>query len=83
MVSSNIVNLLSPRGLAYWITDFSQNQNKGLHLNTYGFEDVLNLKRILDLENMLNSLKCSQKGERIYIGRKHGMSKKQYISVYN
>ena len=81
MVSSNIVNLLNSRGLAYWITDFSQNQNKGLHLNTYGFEDVLNLKRIL--ENMLNSLKCSQKGERIYIGRKHGMSKKQYISVDN
>jgi len=48
-------------------------QNKGLHLNTYGFihEDVLKLK--LALENLFgeNTLKCSihkhNKGERIYI----------------
>ena len=48
-------------------------QNKGLHLNTYGFsnQDVLNLKSTL--ENMFgeNTLKCSihkhKKGERIYI----------------
>ena len=48
-------------------------QNKGLHLNTYGFnsEDVLKLK--LCLENLFgnNSLKCSihkhPKGQRIYI----------------
>ena len=73
MVPSNIANLLSPRGLAYWIMDDGSLQNKGLHLNTYGFtnEDVLNLK--ITLENMFgeNSLKCSihkhQKGQRIYI----------------
>ena len=48
-------------------------QNRGLHLNTYGFkeEDVLLLKQ--NLENMFgeNSLKCSihkhTKGQRIYI----------------
>ena len=48
-------------------------QNKGLHLNTYGFtnRDILNLKSTL--ENMFgeNTLKCSihkhKKGERIYI----------------
>jgi LAGLIDADG DNA endonuclease family len=51
-------------------------QNKGLHLNTYGFtnQDVLNLKS--SLVNMFvpeaeNTLKCSihkhKKGERIYI----------------
>ena len=48
-------------------------QNKGLHLNTYGFsnKDVLKLKSTL--ENMFgeNTLKCSihkhKKGERIYI----------------
>jgi hypothetical protein len=48
-------------------------QNKGLHLNTYGFshEGVLSLKKTL--ENIFgdNSLKCSihkhNKGERIYI----------------
>jgi CRISPR/Cas system type I-B associated protein Csh2 (Cas7 group RAMP superfamily) len=48
-------------------------QNKGLHLNTYGFtsEDILKLKQTL--ENMFgeNSLNCSihkhNSGERIYI----------------
>ena len=48
-------------------------QNKGLHLNTYGFtsQDVLILK--YTLENMFGerTLKCSihkhKKGERIYI----------------
>jgi len=51
-------------------------QNKGLHLNIYGFthEDILILKRIL--ENMFgnNILKCSihkhNKGERIYMWEK-------------
>jgi len=48
-------------------------QNKGLHLNTYGFsnQEVFKLKNIL--ENMFgeNTLKCSihkhKKGEIIYI----------------
>ena len=73
IVPSNIQNLLSPRGLAYWIMDYDSLQNKGLHLNTYGFtsQDVLILK--YTLENMFGerTLKCSihkhKKGERIYI----------------
>ena len=78
IVPLNIKNLLTPRGLAYWIAtqDDGSLQNKGLHLNTYGFthEGILNLKETL--ENMFgeNSLKCSihkhKKGcarERIYI----------------
>ena len=73
IVPSNIQNLLSPRGLAYWIMDDGSLQNKGLHLNTYGFsnQDVLKLKSTL--ENMFgeNTLKRSihkhKKGERIYI----------------
>ena len=73
IVPSNIKNLLTPIGLAYWIMDDGSLQNKGLHLNTYGFntEDILNLKKTL--ENMFgeNSLKCSihkhKSGERIYI----------------
>lgn len=36
VVPSNIANLLTPRGLAYWIMDDGSLQNKGLHLNTYG-----------------------------------------------
>ena len=73
IVPSNIQDLLTPRGLAYWIMDDGSLQNKGLHLNTYGFtnQDVLNLKN--SLENMFgeNTLKCSihkhKKGDRIYI----------------
>ena len=73
IVPLNIKNLLTPRGLAYWIMDDGSLQNKGLHLNTYGFthEGILKLKETL--ENMFgeNSLKCSihkhKKGERIYI----------------
>ena len=37
IVPSNIQDLLTPRGLAYWIMDDGSLQNKGLHLNTYGF----------------------------------------------
>ena len=73
IVPSNIQNLLSPRGSAYWIMDDGSLQNKGLHLNTYGFtqQHIFLLKTTL--ENMFgeNTLKCSihnhQKGERIYI----------------
>ena len=73
IVPSNIKDLLTPIGLAYWIMDDGSIQNKGLHLNTYGFtpEDTLSLK--ITLENMFgeNSMKCSihkhKKGNRIYI----------------
>ena len=73
IVPSNIQNLLTPRGLAYWIMDDGSLQNKGLHLNTYGFtiEDIFILKRTL--ENMFGeeSIKCSihkhKKGGRIYV----------------
>lgn len=82
IVPSNIQELLTPRALAYWIMDDGSLQNKGLHLNTYGFtnQDILKLKSAL--ENMFgafpsvgaegeNTLKCSihkhKKGERIYI----------------
>jgi hypothetical protein len=73
IVPSNIQNLLTPIGLAYWIMDDGSLQNKGLHLNTYGFtqQDIFLLK--FTLENMFgeNTLKCSihnhKKGQRIYI----------------
>ena len=73
IVPLNIENLLTPIGLAYWIMDDGSLQNKGLHLNTYGFtpQDIFLLKTTL--ENMFgeNTLKCTihkhQKGERIYI----------------
>ena len=88
IVPSNISNLLSPRGLAYWIMDDGSLQNKGLHLNTYGFkiEDVLILKQTL--ENMFgeSSLNCSihkhQKGHRIYIWEESMVQVRNNISKY-
>lgn len=49
IVPINIENLLTPRGLAYWIMDDGSLQNKGLHLNTYSFtsKEVLILKKNL------------------------------------
>lgn len=37
IVPSTIKNLLTPIDLAYKIMDNGTLQNKGLHLNTYGF----------------------------------------------
>jgi LAGLIDADG DNA endonuclease family len=88
IVPSNIQNLLTPKGLAYWIMDDGSLQNKGLHLNTYGFtnQDILNLK--ITLENMFgeNTLKCSihnhKKGERIYIWEESmELIRKIYLSL--
>ena len=73
IVPSNIKDLLTPIGLAYWIMDDGSIQNKGLHLNTYGFSpnDTLRLKKILEDMFGENSMKCSihkhKKGNRIYI----------------
>jgi len=52
VIPSNISELLTPRGLAYWIMDNGSIQNKGLHLNTYAFafKEVNILKELL--ENM-------------------------------
>lgn len=49
IVPSTINNLLTPIDLAYRIMDDGTLQNKGLHLNTYGFtnKDILILKKNL------------------------------------
>lgn len=73
-VPSNINQLLTPRGLAYWIMDDGSLQNKGLHLSTYSFsyEDVILLQNtIINLFLPNFTVKCTihnhQKGIRIYI----------------
>lgn len=89
IVPLNINQLLTPRGLAYWIMDDGSLQNKGLHLSTYGFtlEDVNLLKSTL--ENLFAPeflIKCTlhnhKKGYRIYIWEE-SMNKIRYrISPY-
>ncbi len=88
IVPLNIGKFLTPRGLAYWIMDDGSLQNKGLHLNTYGFkaEEVLKLK--MSLENMFgdNTLKCSihqhPKGQRIYVWEESIGLIREYISEF-
>lgn len=61
VIPSNISELLTPRGLAYWIMDDGSIQNKGLHLNTYGFtyDEVNVLKKLLENMFMDPKLYCS------------------------
>ena len=88
IVPLNINKLLTPRGLVYWIIDDGSLQNKGLHLNTYGFkdEDILTLKRTLENIFGENSLKCSihkhKKGGRIYIWKESMELLRNNISQY-
>ena len=61
----NFIKLISAaaegRGLVYWIMDDGSLQNKGLHLNTYGFtqQDIFLLKTTLGYMFGENTLKCS------------------------
>jgi len=89
IVPSNINNLLTPRGLAYWIMDDGSLQNKGLHLSTYAFsyEEVVLLKNTLInlfLPNFI--LKCTihnhKKGYRLYIWEESMVLVKKVISQY-
>lgn len=88
IVPIGIENFLTPRGLAYWIMDDGSLQNKGLHLNTYGFkpEDVLILKRTLEQMFGDNLLKCSihkhPKGQRIYIWEESMRVIRDHISEF-
>lgn len=92
IVPLNINQLLTPRGLAYWIMDDGSLQNKGLHLSTYGFtfEEVNLLKSTL--ENLFIAshpefiMKCTihnhKKGYRIYIWEESMNKIRDHISPY-
>lgn len=57
-VPNNIYELLTPKGLAFWIMDDGSKQGKGLHISVYAFsnEDVDKLMYVL--QDKFN-LKCS------------------------
>lgn len=38
-VPENIREILTPRGLAFWIMDDGSKQGKGLHISVYGFSN--------------------------------------------
>lgn len=94
VVPLNIKELLTPKGLCYWIMDDGSLQNKGLHLSTYGFtlEDVNLLKSTLENLFALTGsstdflIKCSihnhKKGYRIYIWEDSMNKLRDHISPY-
>jgi hypothetical protein len=58
VVPDNIMELLTPIGLAHWIMGDGSRHNSGLHLSVYGFtyKQVKLLINVLDLKF---NLKCS------------------------
>lgn len=71
IVPDNIYELLTPRGLAFWIMDDGSVHGGGLHLNVYGFSNKDVDKLMFTLQDKFN-LKCSihyhrAKKPRIYI----------------
>ena len=89
IVPLNINQLLTPRGLAYWIMDDGSLQNKGLHLSTYNFTyDEVNLLKNA-LENLFAPdflIKCSihnhKKGYRIYVWEESMIIVRNHISQF-
>ena len=89
IVPFNIKNLLTLRGLAYWIMDDGSLQNKGLHLSVYAFslEEVKILKNTIESLFLPQfSLKCTihnhKKGYRLYIWQESLKLLKPHISKY-
>ena len=89
IIPLNINQLLTPRGLAYWIMDDGSLQNKGLHLSTYNFshEEIILLKNTLEYLFAPDFLvKCSihnhKKGYRIYIWEESMILVRNQISQY-
>lgn len=58
IVPENIRELLTPRGLAFWIMDDGSKQGSGLHISVYGFSNPDVDKLMFTLQDKFN-LKCS------------------------
>ena len=73
IVPDDIINLLTPVGLAYWIIDDGSKQNNGLHLNVYAF-DTESVNRLIVVLNLKFGLKCT-----IHKHKSHNMTSRIYI----
>jgi hypothetical protein len=58
IVPENIRELLTPRGLAFWIQDDGSKHGSGLHLSVYGFSNADVDKLMFTLQDKFN-LRCS------------------------
>jgi len=71
IIPENINELLTPRGLAFWIMDDGSRQGSGVHISVYGFSNTDVDKLMFTLQDKFN-LRCSihynkEKKPRIYI----------------
>ena len=58
VVPNNIFELLTPKGLAFWIMDDGSRQGDGLHISVYAFSNEDLDKLMFTLQTKFN-LKCS------------------------
>ena len=58
VIPNNLIDLLSPRGLAFWIMDDGSRQGSGFHISVYGFTNSDVDKLMFTLQDKFN-LKCS------------------------
>jgi LAGLIDADG DNA endonuclease family len=58
VVPGNIIELLTPVGLAHWIMGDGSSQNTGLHLSVYAFTTV-EVKLLMNVLKEKFDLKCS------------------------
>jgi hypothetical protein len=87
-VPANILEILTPLGLAHWIMGDGSKQNLGLHLSVYAFtkEDVNLLIEVLELKFGLNcsihNLSSIGDKPRIYIWKEYMPLLKDIVSRY-
>jgi LAGLIDADG DNA endonuclease family len=86
IVPNNIYELLTPRGLAFWIMDDGSRHGDGLHLSVYAFSNKDVDKLMFTLQDKFH-LKCSihynrDKKPRIYIFKESMDNLKSLVSPY-
>ena len=85
IVPSNIEQLLTPVGLAYWAMDDGNKTGSGFHLNTHSFtfQEVEFLSNILRSKfNLINSIQSHKNGYRLYIYSKSMESFRDLVKPY-
>lgn len=85
-VPENIYELLTPRGLAFWIMDDGSKHGSGLHISVYAFSNKDVDKLMFTLQDKFN-IKCSihynrDKKPRIYIFKESMENLKSLVSPY-
>ena len=67
IIPTNVFDLLSPTGLAFWLMGDGNKTGKGIHINSNAFSEQ-DLKLLMEVLTVKFGLKCSlQSRSRIYI----------------